>query len=61
MIVDLGAGALEAHLELFKAADEKFLVTSPEPTSIEKKHIVLLKLICATLCVRTRLQLLSEA
>lgn len=38
VIVDLGAGALEAHLNLFKSADEKFLVTSPEPTSIEKTY-----------------------
>ena len=38
VIVDLGAGALEPHLELFKAADEKFLVTTPEPTSVEKTY-----------------------
>lgn len=38
VIVDVGAGALEAHLDLFKAANEKFLVTSPEPTSIEKTY-----------------------
>ncbi|QLY25376.1 P-loop NTPase [Bdellovibrio sp. KM01] len=49
VIVDLGAGALEAHLELFKAADEKFLVTSPEPTSIEKTYRFIEAFVCHSL------------
>ncbi|WP_413576300.1 P-loop NTPase [Bdellovibrio sp. HCB290] len=49
VIVDLGAGALEPHLELFKAADEKFLVTSPEPTSIEKTYRFIEAFVCHTL------------
>ncbi|MBO9668432.1 MAG: P-loop NTPase [Bdellovibrio sp.] len=49
VVVDLGAGALEAHLELFKAADEKFLVTSPEPTSIEKTYRFIEAFVCHTL------------
>ncbi len=38
ILVDLGPGALSCHLELFKAADESFIITSPEPTSIEKTY-----------------------
>ncbi|WII72722.1 P-loop NTPase [Bdellovibrio sp. 22V] len=49
VIVDLGAGALEAHLELFKAADEKFLITTPEPTSIEKTYRFLESFVCYSL------------
>lgn len=46
VIVDLGAGALEAHLELFKAANEKFLVTTPEPTSLEKTYRFIEAYVC---------------
>ncbi|WP_253715782.1 P-loop NTPase [Bdellovibrio bacteriovorus] len=49
VIVDLGAGALEAHLELFKAADEKFLVTTPEPTSLEKTYRFIEAFVCHSL------------
>ena len=49
VVVDLGAGALEAHLELFKYADEKFLITSPEPTSIEKTYRFIEAYMCHTL------------
>lgn len=49
VIVDLGAGALEAHLELFKAADEKFLITTPEPTSIEKTYRFIEAFMCHSL------------
>lgn len=38
VFVDLGAGAIEGHLELFRSADEKILVTTPEPSSIEKTY-----------------------
>ncbi|QDK39465.1 P-loop NTPase [Bdellovibrio sp. NC01] len=49
VIVDLGAGALEPHLDLFKSADEKFLVTSPEPTSIEKTYRFIEAYVCHSL------------
>lgn len=49
VIVDLGAGALEAHLELFKSADEKFLITTPEPTSIEKTYRFIESFMCYSL------------
>lgn len=49
VIVDMGAGALEAHLELFKAADEKFLITTPEPTSIEKTYRFIEAFVCHSL------------
>jgi flagellar biosynthesis protein FlhG len=38
VILDLGAGATPTHLEIFKNSDEKILVTTPEPTSIEKTY-----------------------
>lgn len=49
VIVDLGAGALESHLELFGAADEKILVSSPEPTSIEKTYRFIEAYLCHSL------------
>lgn len=38
VVVDLGPGATPAHLEILKQADEKILVSSAEPTSIEKTY-----------------------
>ncbi len=38
VIIDLGAGALDQHMRILKASDEKFIVTTPEPTSIEKTY-----------------------
>lgn len=38
VLVDLGPGASEFHLDLFHQSDERFLVTTPEPTSIEKTY-----------------------
>lgn len=49
VIVDMGAGAQEAHLELFQAADEKFLITTPEPTSIEKSYRFIESYVCHSL------------
>lgn len=49
VIVDLGAGALEPHLELFKAANEKILVTNSEATSIEKTYRFLESFVCYSL------------
>lgn len=49
VIVDLGAGAMEGHLELFLHADEKFLITTPEPSSIEKTYRFLEAFVCHTL------------
>lgn len=49
VIVDLGAGATPTHLELFRGADEKFLVSSPEPTSVEKTYRFIENHICASL------------
>lgn len=49
VVVDLGAGALEAHLQLFKNADEKILVTNPEPTSIEKTYRFIEAYLCHSL------------
>lgn len=46
VIVDLGAGALETHLDIFNSADEKFLITTPEPTSIEKTYRFIESYIC---------------
>ncbi len=49
VIVDLGAGALEAHLDLFRSADERILVSSPEPTSIEKTYRFIEAYMCHSL------------
>lgn len=49
ILVDLGAGALECHLELFKKADERILISSPEPTSIEKTYRFLEAFVCYSL------------
>lgn len=46
VLVDLGAGALESHLELLAASDEKLIVTSPEPTSIEKTYRLIESFVC---------------
>lgn len=49
VLVDLGPGATLPHLELFRAADEKILVSTPEPTSIEKTYRFLESYICASI------------
>lgn len=46
VLVDLGAGAAESHLRLMDEADEKFLITTPEPTSIEKSYRFIEGLMC---------------
>jgi len=46
VLVDLGAGALMSHLEVLKLADEKILLSSPEPTSIEKTYRFIESYIC---------------
>ncbi|RYZ89895.1 MAG: ATP-binding protein [Proteobacteria bacterium] len=49
VLVDLGAGAIPSHLELLRFADEKLLITSPEPTSIEKTYRFIESYVCHTL------------
>jgi len=49
VLVDLGAGALASHLEILKLADEKILLTSPEPTSIEKTYRFIESFVCYSL------------
>ena len=46
VIVDMGAGALESHLQMMSQADEKFLISTPEPTSIEKSYRFIEALMC---------------
>lgn len=38
IVIDLGPGATPANLEIFRNADEKILVSSAEPTSLEKSY-----------------------
>jgi flagellar biosynthesis protein FlhG len=38
IIIDLGPGATAAHMQIFKNADEKLLITSAEPTALEKTY-----------------------
>lgn len=49
VLIDLGAGALPGHLEVLKWADEKILLSSPEPTSIEKTYRFIESYICYSL------------
>ena len=38
IIIDLGPGAPLANLEVFSTVDQRILISSPEPTSIEKTY-----------------------
>lgn len=49
VVIDLGAGTLQSHLKTFLFADEKFLVTSPEPTSLEKNYRFIEAYLCEDL------------
>lgn len=49
VLIDLGTGSYQHHLEIFKRCDEKFLITTPEPTSIEKTYRFIESYICSTL------------
>lgn len=49
VIVDIGSGPTDSYLRIFKAADEKFLITTPEPTSIEKTYRFIEAFVCETL------------
>lgn len=49
VIFDMGAGTSEAYLELFKSADEKILIASPEPTCVEKTYRFIESHICYSL------------
>ncbi len=49
IILDLGTGSFQHHLDIFKRCDEKFLITTPEPTSIEKTYRFIESFICSTL------------
>ena len=49
VLLDMGPGSSESHLQLFKAAQEKILISTPEPTSIEKTYRFLESYICHSL------------
>lgn len=49
VIFDLGAGPALAHMELFRAADEKILVSNSEPTCVEKNYRLIESYICHSL------------
>lgn len=57
VIIDLGAGSSETQLFLMKEADEKFLITSPEPASIERTY----RFIEAHTCYSLKAQSTPEA
>ncbi|GIL17278.1 MAG: hypothetical protein BroJett040_10290 [Oligoflexia bacterium] len=46
VLIDLGPGASSCHIDMFRNADEKILVTTPEPTSIEKTYRFIEALMC---------------
>jgi flagellar biosynthesis protein FlhG len=49
VIVDMSPGSLDSCLELLKAADEKIVVSTPEPTSIEKNYRFIESFLCHSL------------
>lgn len=49
VVFDLGPGGHPIHLEMFAQADEKILVTSAEPTSVEKNYRFIEAFICHSL------------
>ncbi len=49
ILIDLGTGSYQHHLDIFRRCDEKFLITNPEPTSIEKTYRFIESFICSTL------------
>lgn len=46
ILVDLGNGASEINLDFFQAADDKILVSTPEPTSVERTYRFIEAYIC---------------
>lgn len=46
VLLDLGAGSSKSQLDLFRRCDEKILVTTPEPTSVEKSYRFLESYLC---------------
>jgi len=53
VIFDVGAGATKSHLHLFKLADEKILVTNPEPICVEKTYRFIESFLCHSLSFET--------
>ena len=49
ILFDLGAGPSLPHLELFHQADEKILISTSEPTSVEKNYRFIESYICYSL------------
>lgn len=46
VLVDLGAGSGLSNMEMMKLADERIVITDPEPTSVEKMYRYLESYIC---------------
>jgi flagellar biosynthesis protein FlhG len=49
VIFDLAPGISDSNLEFFKKCDERILITSPEPTSVEKTYRFIEALLCSEL------------
>ncbi len=47
VLVDLGAGASVTNLEIFRHADEKILISNPEPTTVEKTYRFIEAFLCS--------------
>jgi flagellar biosynthesis protein FlhG len=60
VIIDISPGNLNSHLEILKAADERILVTSPEPTSIEKNYRFIETFLCYALKENSNAQTYSN-
>jgi flagellar biosynthesis protein FlhG len=60
VVFDMGAGNLDAYLKIFNAAGEKFLVTSPEPTSVEKNYRFIEAFVCKSIQENANLEAYSK-
>lgn len=49
VIFDLSPGITDLNLEFFKKCDERILITTPEPTSVEKTYRFVEALLCSEL------------
>jgi flagellar biosynthesis protein FlhG len=49
VLFDLGAGVTSTHLEIFHHADERILISTAEPTSVEKNYRFIEAFICHSL------------
>ena len=60
ILIDFGVGTFEKYFNLFRECDEKILVSSPEPTSIEKNYRFIESYICQNLKTKSTPEAFSK-